>query len=319
MRNPKKILVIGDLILDVFHHGTYIGQSLSHTKTPVALGRSSVYAWGGAGFLVRNMLALGGRVSFISALGGDDFAARANRFEHPRLKKLFLQIPGKPTTVKQRFWTGEKRVLNWHQFDNSPLSGVSARALFARVRAELPSVSKVVIADYRHGLLSPALAKKIVGECVRRRIPLYIDSQISYNHKSNHSWYKGAPLFCLNLKEARSVDPLFNLRKPEVSLARLQKALRAEDIVVKLGAQGSVALIGTEYIKINAHKVRELDATGAGDSFIGSLALGEFPPTRGDLERANIWAALSTTKIGTTIPPLSEFKERIAKHRPRRH
>jgi rfaE bifunctional protein kinase chain/domain len=319
MRSTKKILIIGDLILDVFHHGTYIGQSLSHAKTPVALSRSSTYTWGGAGFVVRNMLALGGKISFISALGNDDFAERANRFTHPNLKKLFLHIPRKPTTVKQRFWIGEKSLLGWHQFDNSFLSETFARTLLARVRAELPSVNKVVIADYRHGLLSPTLAKKIVDECAHLHVPLYVDSQISYDNTGNHIWYKGASLFCLNQKEARSIDPRFNQNKPETSLLRLQKMLGAQDIVIKLGAQGSIALIGDEYVKTVAHKVREVDSTGAGDAFIAALALGEAPPTREDLERANLWAALSTTKIGTVISLTSEFKAHLKKHRSRRH
>ena len=315
MHAPKKILVVGDLILDVFHHGVFIGKSLSHAQTPVALAQSSVYTWGGAGFLVRNILALGGKVSFISALGTDEFAKRANRFTHPRLKKLFLKIPHKPTTVKQRFWIGEKKVLNWHQFDNAFLSNTFARTLLAHVRTELSSTNKVVIADYRHGLLSPELAKKIVDMCTRAQVPFYIDSQISYNHTGNHMWYKGASLFCLNLKEARSVDRRFTPQKPEASLVRLQKKLRVQTIVVKLGAQGSIALIGKEYVKTRAHAVREIDATGAGDAFIGALVLGESSLTHKDLERANIWAALSTTKIGTILPLLSEFKTHLKKHR----
>lgn len=318
MRATKKVLVVGDLILDVYHHGKHIGQSLSHAGTPVGLSQSSVYTWGGAGFVVRNLLALGGKVSFISAIGKDDFAERANRFTHPNLKKLFLHIPNKPTTVKQRFWMGEKSFLGWHQFDNSFLSDTFARTLLARVRAELPSVSKVVIADYRHGLLSPALVKKILKECARREVPVYVDSQISYSHTGNHIWYKGAFLFCLNAKEAHSVDSKFNEKKPEASLRRLQKMLRAHHVVVKLGAQGSITLIGDEYVKTVAHKVREVDSTGAGDAFIAALALGEAPPTREDLERANIWAALSTTKIGTTISPLSEFKTHLKKYLPHR-
>ena len=315
MRAPKKILVIGDLILDVFHHGIHIGQSLSHAQTPVALDQSSTYTWGGAGFLVRNILALGGKVSFISSLGVDDFTEQANRFEHPRLKKLFLKTPNKPTIVKQRFWMGKKNMLGWHRFNNTFISHALSHVLLARVRAELPSVSKVVIADYRHGLLSPALAKEIVEECAHRQTPLYVDSQVSYNNTGNHMWYKEASLFCLNTKEAQSIDPRFNPKKPETSLLRLQKTLHAQNIVIKLGAQGSIALIGEKYIKTDAHAVREMDSTGAGDAFIGALALGESSPTREDLERANIWAALSTTHIGTVLPSLSEFKTHLKKRR----
>jgi len=315
MRTAKKILVVGDLILDALHQGVCVGNSLEHAKTPLVLGQSSSFLWGGAGLLVRNILTLGGVVSFISALGVDEFAEKADQFTHPRLKKLFLRNPHNPTTVKQRFCTGESIILNWHQFDNAPLPKALADALLARVRAELPSASKVMILDARHGLLTSVLVQKIIEECTRRHIPLYIDSQVYYNHTGNHLWYKGASLFSLNLKEARSIDSNFDLKKTETSLARLQKILHAKDIVVKLGAQGSVALIGEDYIKTRAHRVREVDATGAGDSFMGALALGGASPTREDLERANVWAALSTTKIGTTLPPLSALKTHLKKYR----
>jgi D-beta-D-heptose 7-phosphate kinase/D-beta-D-heptose 1-phosphate adenosyltransferase len=310
MKKTKRILVVGDLILDGFHHGDYIGQSLSHAKTPVALRRTTNYTWGGAGFLVRNILALGGEVSFISVIGKDNFAELANTFTHQRLKKLFLQITGRPTTVKERFLIGNKRILNWHHLDNSPLSQTQERFILSKIRAELPNVDKVVVSDYRHGLLSKALAGSIVTLCRKAEKPLYVDSQISYAHAENHTWYKGASLFCLNRKEAKSIDARFIVGKP-ISFIRLQKLLQTANIVVKLGDEGSVAQLGGDYIETKAHKIKEIDAVGAGDAFMAALSLGDTPPTRSDLETANVWAALSATKIGTEAPSLSEFKKVI--------
>jgi ribokinase len=47
--------------------------------------------------------------------------------------------------------------------------------------------------------------------------------------------------------------------------------------------------------------VTAADTTGAGDAFIGSLAvfLAEGVPEHGALARANLYAALSTTRFGT--------------------
>ena len=210
-------------------------------------------------------------------------------------------------------------MLGWHQFDNTPLSGMLASTLLAHVRAELPSVHKVIIADYRHGLLSPAVVKNIIELCAHHHVPLYVDSQISYGHTGNHSWYTGASLFCLNLKEAQSVDVQFDLREPKASLMRLKTILDAQHMVVKLGEKGSIALLGKEHVQTHAPAVEEVDATGAGDSFLGALALGEFPPTHEDLKRANIWAAFSVTQIGTVVPSISEYKEHLKKHRLHRH
>jgi ribokinase len=72
-------------------------------------------------------------------------------------------------------------------------------------------------------------------------------------------------------------------------------------VVLTLGERG--ALIagpeGTELIP--AFKVEALDTTGAGDAFIGSFAvfLGEGMQEKEALTRASLYAALSTTKVGT--------------------
>jgi len=52
---------------------------------------------------------------------------------------------------------------------------------------------------------------------------------------------------------------------------------------------------------VPAFKVQAVDTTGAGDGFIGSFAvfLGEGIPEKEALRRANLYAALSTTKVGT--------------------
>ncbi len=48
-------------------------------------------------------------------------------------------------------------------------------------------------------------------------------------------------------------------------------------------------------------KVNSIDSTGAGDAFIGSFAvfLAEGVPEAEALRRANLYAALSTTGVGT--------------------
>jgi ribokinase len=47
--------------------------------------------------------------------------------------------------------------------------------------------------------------------------------------------------------------------------------------------------------------VKSIDSTGAGDAFIGSFAvfLGEGLPEREAVRRANLYAGLSTTGVGT--------------------
>jgi ribokinase len=72
-------------------------------------------------------------------------------------------------------------------------------------------------------------------------------------------------------------------------------------VVITLGERGSLAAEPGRMELIPAFKVQALDTTGAGDAFIGSFAvfLGEGLPEEDALPRANLYAALSTTKVGT--------------------
>jgi ribokinase len=72
-------------------------------------------------------------------------------------------------------------------------------------------------------------------------------------------------------------------------------------VVITLGERGSLAAGPERMELIPAFKVQAVDTTGAGDGFIGSFAvfLSEGLPEEEALPRANLYAALSTTKVGT--------------------
>jgi len=72
-------------------------------------------------------------------------------------------------------------------------------------------------------------------------------------------------------------------------------------VIITLGANGSL-LAGRDITEhLPAFPVKSIDSTGAGDAFIGSFAvfLGEGLPEREAVRRANLYAGLSTTGIGT--------------------
>jgi ribokinase len=72
-------------------------------------------------------------------------------------------------------------------------------------------------------------------------------------------------------------------------------------VIITLGANGSLLAGrgGSEHVA--PFQVTSVDSTGAGDAFIGSFAvfLGEGVPEREAVRRANLYAGLSTTGVGT--------------------
>jgi ribokinase len=72
-------------------------------------------------------------------------------------------------------------------------------------------------------------------------------------------------------------------------------------VIITLGAKGALLAGANGLEMIPAFPVEPMDTTGAGDAFIGSFAtfLAEGVPEREAVERANLYAALSTTRKGT--------------------
>lgn len=72
-------------------------------------------------------------------------------------------------------------------------------------------------------------------------------------------------------------------------------------VIITLGANGSLLATREGCQHIAPFAVTSVDSTGAGDAFIGSFAvfLGEGYPEREAVRRANLYAGLSTTGVGT--------------------
>jgi ribokinase len=83
-------------------------------------------------------------------------------------------------------------------------------------------------------------------------------------------------------------------------------------VVITLGARGSLVADAAGHTLVPPYAVTPVDTTGAGDAFIGSLAvfLAEGDPDIEALQRANLYAALSTTRIGTqkSFPRRADFE-----------
>jgi ribokinase len=97
--------------------------------------------------------------------------------------------------------------------------------------------------------------------------------------------------------------------------ALLQKGFRK--VILTLGARGSLlaSAEGTEVVA--PFSVAPKDTTGAGDAFIGSFSvfLAEGLPEKEALLRANLYAALSTLRVGTqkSFPKRAEFESEWAR------
>ena len=294
----KKVLLIGDAILDVYIYGNTIGLSPDAPSPEVEEKESRVY-FGGNGLIASHILELDGNLTFITVVGADEDAKYYEKFAHPNLKKILVVDPTRKTTVKRRWYDGKKKLLQVNKVDNHYLDSDLEKKIIKLVESHIKNVDRIVVMDPQHGMLTKNLIKNIVALSKKHRKPLYVDVQV-FHRKSNHYLYKGADVFLLNENEAKSVSPKF---KPDRnSLEVIARKLKSREIIVKLGEKGSIALINGEVIRTPVPKVKDIDVCGAGDAFLAALSLSDRNNPEESLKVANIWAALST-EIHGTIPP----------------
>src|ERR1700726_970026 len=113
---------------------------------------------------------------------------------------------------------------------------------------------------------------------------------------------EGLDYFVPNESEAETITgmPVRNLEDAKKCAQTLLSG-GVKRVIITLGANGSL-LAGHEGMEhIPAFQVKSVDSTGGGDAFIGSFAvfLGEGLPEREAVRRANLYAGLSTTGVGT--------------------
>jgi ribokinase len=130
----------------------------------------------------------------------------------------------------------------------------------------------------------------------------------------------GADYFIPNETEAELITglPVQTTEQADACAnALLDKGFRK--VMITLGARGALLADSAGHVHIPPFSVTTVDTTGAGDAFIGSLAafLAEGLSERDAIARASLFAALSTTRVGTqkSFPKRAELEREWATRR----
>ena len=94
------------------------------------------------------------------------------------------------------------------------------------------------------------------------------------------------------------------------AMKKLQKNVK--NIIATLGSKGAVALAGKNTITVNGHRVKAVDATAAGDCFVGAfvVALQNDKIIKDAMDFANAAAAISVQRLGasSSLPTKNEVE-----------
>jgi len=302
----KNILLIGDTIIDKNTYGTLLGTS-AETPTLVAKKESEKYSLGGAYLVARSIATLGARVSFITLTGEDKTSKIIKDSKDQNLNKILVSDSDRPTTIKSRYWVDEYKMLQFDSIDNSAVSEEVSDKIFSKIEENIIHNDLIIFSDYRHGMLTKNLISNSIELAKKSQKKIYVDSQIS-QMESNHLNYRGSDFFLLNQNEAKAIIPDQKFEPTLQILNRIREKLNTFGVIVKVGSDGSVGLIGDDFSYAPAINVNAIDTCGAGDAYIAAFSTtDQIYELESRLVLANYWAGKSTEVLGPNPPNIEKI------------
>jgi D-beta-D-heptose 7-phosphate kinase/D-beta-D-heptose 1-phosphate adenosyltransferase len=297
-----RLLVVGDLMLDEYVWGNVRRISPEAPVPVVAVTRDS-QALGGAGNVAVNISGLGAKVA-VAGLIGDDPSGRAilRMLKGRRIGVAGVVMDGnRPTTTKTRVIAHNQQVVRVDREKKEPPDARAGDALRKCVRAAAGEVDGVVLSDYRKGALSRALVEDVVSAAKRSGAFVVADPK-----DPDFSFYRGCTVITPNKSETEAALGGRELADDVGILGGGKALLRksgAKAILITRGEEGmSLVERGRKaFFHIPAQARQVFDVTGAGDTVIGTLAvgMGAGAPLRDAALLANIAAGVVVGEVGT--------------------
>jgi ribokinase len=283
--SPKRIIVIGDAMLDVVVKPTAARAPTSDTPSSVRISR------GGAGANVAVALAnFGHEVIYVGAVGDDmaghlfvDELVRAGVTPHLGVADgltgvvvALIADDGQRAMMTDRGvnaqleWEAVRLVLE-QPFEHLHLSGYTL--LDEKTRST--GVSALELARSKGATSSVDVCS--VGPLARVTVPVFLAAA------------QGASMLFANAEEARMLTGMTDVREAAVVLGR-----SFAEVLVTIGARGAVAVVKGEMTNEGSRGTKVLDSTGAGDA-----ASGTYLATRvgGGSVRDSLVAAMGAAAI----------------------
>ncbi|MBI3768037.1 MAG: D-glycero-beta-D-manno-heptose-7-phosphate kinase [Deltaproteobacteria bacterium] len=312
-----RVLVIGDLMLDQFVWGD-VSRISPEAPVPIVRVRRQEARPGGAGNVVSNVVALGGRADACGFVGRDT----AGRALLAALAAAGGGLAGViasaavSTTSKTRVIAHQQQVVRFdHDGDHAATPSPLARRLRTWIERHARRFAVIVVSDYGKGVVTPELLVELARLRARHRFAYVIDPK-----RPNFPHYRGASLVKPNLLEASGAAGVEIDDRPSLVQAgrRLLERWQADSILISHGEAGMTLFkpgARAQHFPTAAQEV--YDVTGAGDTVLATCALAL--AVGGSFEEAAILAnhaaGVVVGKVGTATVTARELTRALGARR----
>lgn len=303
----ENILVIGDAMLDVYVLGS-VDRISPEAPVPV-IRQTQVKEMGGGGANVAaNIVGLGGTAHLIACAAPDDEGRRlAAALSGAGVSFDLLDVDGRPTTVKTRFFAGQHQLLRLDKEEASQLSLVGEQAAIDAIGKRIPWARLVIVSDYGKGMLTDRVLAHTMEVARAAGTPVVVDPK-----RRDLSAYRGATFTTPNRKELEAATGMAISSDIEAERAGLAAAVLTGGSILVTRSEAGMSLVspGGEAIHMPTQARAVFDVAGAGDTAAAAFALGlaSGRPVAEAMAFANLAAGIAVSKPGTTVVEANDLE-----------
>jgi D-glycero-beta-D-manno-heptose-7-phosphate kinase len=318
----RRILVVGDLMLDRYIHGS-VTRISPEAPVPVVHVTRETSVPGGASNVASNIRSLGGSAAVAGLIGEDaagDELARMLGGAGVETQGV-VRVPGMRTTLKTRVIAERQQCVRIDWEDEIPFTESLETAFCAGIRREIARASAVIVEDYDKGVVRQSVVDAVLQEARRLKLPVSLDPKV--NEELN---VEGITFATPNRKEA-FIAARMEDSKPHDNPLEDARLLKVGDILlgkwkpafllITLGAHGMLLLTPDAAPRHVPTRAREVfDVSGAGDTVIAActLAVAAGAGSHEAAEIANFAAGVVVGKLGTATCSPGELMAAMANH-----
>ena len=312
--SSKKILVIGDLILDEYLWGE-TSRISPEAPVPIIDVNDEEHRLGGAANVVSNLVAFG-CTPYLCGVVGYDTNGDIIRKMVAEMNTSTTGITNerlRPTTVKTRVIAQSQQLIRIDRETKAPIDSSTIRRLLGAITAAVGDADAIIISDYGKGVITKQFLPTLLPIINKRGIPVVVDPVAQHMND-----YRGVTCITPNHLEAMGAVDVnvgtASLHSDDVISTigdRLLESTGSASILITRGKDGMTLLENTPEVTHIPTVAKEVcDVSGAGDTVIATIAvaLANGASLVEAATIANHTAGIVVGKSGTATASIKEIK-----------
>ena len=296
----KKILVIGDVMVDTYHIGK-VKRISPEAPVPVVQINQTYSVLGGAANVARNLKMLRCHSCVIGIVGNDANGKLMKRmFSDLNIESHLIHM-NYPTITKMRVLGNSQQIvrIDFEQ-ERSSLSTDEEVSLMQLIKESISLYDAIVISDYGKGVCTYNICQMVISQAKINNKPIIIDPK-----GDDWSKYLGATIITPNLKELSDVSRC-DIKNNDEMIHDISNTLisqyQLENLLVTRSEKGMTLSNSLNYYDVQTEAKEIFDVSGAGDTVVATLAasLAASLPLIESVYLSNKAAGVVVGKMGTS-------------------